>query len=133
MHDHHYLWPMFWGLFALTIILTRRFTRHRERMRLLDLTQKFADKGVAPPDILNQTLTREDREHCTPQRDIRRGAVLIAVAAGMLVFGYVMSVDDARMGHGGGLNPLYGAAAIPGLIGLVFLLFGLFGRAKTPD
>jgi hypothetical protein len=131
MHDHHYLWPMFWGLFALIIVLTRRGTRHRERMRALEMTQRFIDKGVAPPEILTQALAPEPRRPWSPQRDIRTGAILIAVAAAMLVLGYVMTLDDIQTGHAAGVNPIYGAAAFPGLIGLVILAFGLAGRDKV--
>lgn len=130
MHDHHFLWPMFWGLFALTIILTRRFTRHRERMRALEMTQQFLEKGVTPPDVLTDALKCERRTPPTPANDIRTGAILIAVAGAMLIMGYVMSLDDIRMGHSAGFNPLYGAAAFPGLIGLVILAFGLTGHNK---
>ena len=79
-HEYHFLWPMFWGLFALAIILTRRFTRHRERMRALDVAQRFAEKGVAAPEVLNQALAPETRRPCSPRNDIRTGAVLLAVA-----------------------------------------------------
>lgn len=127
MHNHHYLWPMFWGLFALTIVLTRRFTRHRERMKALEMAERFAEKGVAPPELLAQALAPEPRLLSSPQSDIRRGAILIAVAAGLVIMGFIVSADDTgRIG----LHPLYGAAAFPGLIGLVLIAFGLFGRSK---
>ena len=43
----------------------------------------------------------------------------------------VVTVDDVRMGHEAGLTPIYGVAAFPGLIGLVMIGFGLFGRDKV--
>jgi hypothetical protein len=129
MHDHHpYLWPMFWGLFALVIVLTRRLTRHRERMRALELTQQFAERGVAPPEVLAQALAPEPRRACSPQRDVRTGAILIAVAVAMLVMGYVLSIDGGEARRA--FHPLYGAAAFPGFIGLVILAFGLAGRER---
>jgi hypothetical protein len=132
MHDEHrFLWPMFWGLFALAIILTRRFTRHRERMRALEMAERLAEKGVAPPEVVTQTLAPPLREPRVPAEDIRNGAILIAVAVGMIILGFVMDLDDTRMGHGGGLSPLFGAAAFPGLIGLVILAFGLANRNKV--
>ncbi len=131
MHNHHFLWPMFWGLFALTIILVRRVTRHRERMRALDMTQRLVEKGVTPPDILMQALQPEPRRPRTRANDLRLGSILLAVAAAMLVMGAVISTGDAGRFHGyGGLNPLLGAAAFPGLIGLVFLTFGLLDRSR---
>lgn len=132
MHEHHhYLWPMFWGVFALIIILARRFTRHRERMKALEVAQRFADKGVTPPEVLTQTLAPRPREPRAPADDIRNGAILIAVAAGMIILGYVMDFDDMSMGRAGGLHPLFGAAAFPGLIGLVILALGLANRNKV--
>ena len=129
-HEYHFLWPMFWGLFALAIVLTRRFTRHRERMRALDVAQQFAEKGVAAPDVLTQALAPEPRRPCSPRNDIRTGAILLAVAGALIVMGFVLSADDLGRFHGG-LHPLFGAAAFPGLIGLVLIGFGLTGRDKA--
>lgn len=131
MHNGHFWVPMFWGLFALAIILTRRFTRHRERMRALEVAERLAAQGVAAPEVVSKALEREPRPPRSPMNDIRVGAILIAVSLGMIVLGYVLSVDDIRSGHEPGLNALYGAAAFPGLIGLVLLGFGLSGRGKV--
>lgn len=129
-HEYHFLWPMFWGLFALAIILTNRFTRHRERMKALEMAERFAEKGVAPPEVLAQALSRDPRLPCTPRSDIRRGAILLAVAGGLIVMGLVLSADDFGRFHGG-FHPLFGAAAFPGLIGLVLIGFGLAGRDRV--
>jgi hypothetical protein len=129
MHYGHYWVPMFWGLFALAIILTRRYTRHRERMRALEVAERLAVQGVAAPEVVSKTLEREPRPPRSPMNDLRAGAILIAVSIGMLILGFILTAD----GHGGdsGFHPLYGVAAFPGLIGLVFLGFGLASRNKV--
>lgn len=129
MHNGHYWAPMFWGLFALAIVLTRRFTRHRERMRALEVAERLAAQGVAAPEVVSKTLECEVRPPPAPMNEVRTGAILIAVCIGMLILGFVLDAD----GHGGdsGFHPLYGAAAFPGLIGLVFVGFGLAGRNKV--
>lgn len=128
--EYHYLWPMFWGLFALAIVLARRFTRHRERMRALEVVQQFAEKGLAAPEVLNQALAPEPRRPCSPTNDIRTGAILLAVAGALIVMGFILSADDLGRFHGG-IHPLFGAAAFPGLIGLVLIGFGLTGRGRA--
>jgi hypothetical protein len=127
MHDYHFFFPMFWGLFALTIILARRFTRHRERMRALEVAAKFAEKGLPAPEAVTAALHREPSRPLTRRHQIMNGAVLIAVAVAMLIFGAIMQWDDAANGRAG-LHPLFGAAAFPGLIGVVVLIFGLVRR-----
>jgi hypothetical protein len=130
MHDHHFLWPMFWGLFALAIVLSRRYTRHRERMRALDIAQNLAEKGVVAPELVNQALQREPRRPCSPRDDIRFGAILLAVAIGLVFLGFMVSMDDLSQGRGSLFHPLYGVAAFPALIGLVIIGFGLSARNK---
>lgn len=126
MHEYRFLWPMFWGLFALAIILTRRFTCHRERMRALEMAERFAEKGIAAPEIVSRALERPDRSSANPEHFILGGMINIAVAAAMCIMAYVLASDDNRQG----IYPLFGAAAFPGLIGIVLLGFGLTKRGK---
>lgn len=129
-HEYHFLWPMFWGLFALAIILSHRFTRHRERMRALEIAQSLAEKGVATPELVTQALTREPHAPRTPVDDLRNGAILVAIGVGLAILGFFANMDDLSQGRGSLFHPLYGVATIPGLIGLVLIGFGLAARNK---
>lgn len=131
-HDFHFLWPMFWGLFALIIVLTRRFTRHRERMKALEMAERFAERGVAPPDVLTKALERNDDRWAKPAESyILGGMVNIAVAVAMIILGVVLSMGSTGRYHDfAAPHPLFGAAAFPALIGLVLLVFGLTNRKK---
>ncbi len=130
MQDHHYLFPMFWGLFALAIILARRFTRHKESMRALDIAQRLAEQGVATPDLIVQALQSPPRSPRSPADDIRHGAILLAIAGGLVSLGYFAAMDDLSQGRGSLFHPLYGVATIPGLVGLVLIGFGLTARNR---
>jgi hypothetical protein len=44
--------------------------------------------------------------------------------------GLILSANDLGRFHGG-IHPLFGAAAFPGLIGLVLIGFGLTGRGRA--
>ena len=132
MHDdHHFLWPMFWGLFALAIILTRRFTRHRERMRALEIAGRFAEKGLAAPDALGEALKRQDPAPARPDHFILGGAINIAIAGALVIMGVVRTMGSTgRYQDFAAPHPLFGAAAFPGLIGLVLLVYGLIISKK---
>jgi len=132
MHqEYRFLWPMFWGLFALAIILTRRFTRHRERMRALEVAQKLAEKGVAAPEALSQSLACRERVPPGPESFVLGGGINIAVAAAMVILGVVLSMGHEGRYHGfAAPHPLFGAAAFPALIGLVLLIYGLTVKKK---
>lgn len=125
MHDNDHwgiFFPMFWGLFALTIIIVKSVIRHRARMRAFDVTRQLAEKGIAVPAEVADALrppTRGERQ-CSPQRDLRLGVILLAVAASMVILGLVLQYNhmgpDAMRIH-----PVIGAAAFPALIGLAML------------
>ncbi len=130
-HEYHFLWPMFWGLFALAIILTRRFTCHRERMKALEVAERFAEKGLAAPEVLSQSLKRQEPVPARPDHFILAGAINIAVAGAMVIMGVVRTMaSTGRYQDFAAPHPLFGAAAFPGLIGLVLLVYGLTIRKR---
>lgn len=137
MHDHHdfnILYPMFWGLFALAIVLTRNFFRHRERMRALEVSNRLLEKGLTIPPEMADALKPPVRQPPSAARDLRTGAILLAVAFAMAIMGYMISKGDpAAPQHAMAFHPLYGAAFFPGLIGVVLLGFGLAGGRSRRD
>ena len=126
MHDHDHwgiFFPMFWGLFALTIIIVKSVLRHRARMRAFDVTRQLVEKGVSVPAEVAEALKPQIRggdRQCSPQRDLRGGVILLAIAAAMVVLGVVLQYN----GFGPEqmkIHPVIGAAAFPALIGLAML------------
>jgi hypothetical protein len=85
------------------------------------------EKGQTLPTELVTALQSDMSANAipTPERDLRRGIVLIAVALGFCLLGYglwfgLMSVDDTAAYITGGSTAGFGA--IPGLIGVAYLI-----------
>lgn len=59
------------------------------------------------------------RDKIGPNADLRKGILLIAVAAGFAILGY--SIGEAEA-----VGPMLGVASFPGLIGLCYVSFHFF-------
>jgi hypothetical protein len=116
--------PLFFFLFVAVVSLGPAWLRSKERMALMDTARKAVERGETVPPELIEAL-KPERPTPSPQRDLRTGAVLIAVAIAVAVMGVMVSLQDETV-----VYPLFGAAAFPGLIGVVYLLFGLLNRDK---
>jgi len=122
----------FWAFLA-AIIVGPMYLKSKERERMHETLRIAYEKGQpVPPEMIaalhsNQTL----RVESTPERDLRRAIVLIAVGLGLCALGYGMwyglsSVSDIAAYVTGG--SIAGAGAIPGLIGVAYLILYLTRR-----
>lgn len=112
--------------FVIVIVAIRRFFRWK-RQQLWHQTARIAlEKGqTLPLDAFSEgSCFGGGRDGYGPMGELRRGLVLIAVAGGL----YLGLNGDAR-----------NWAALPGLIGVAYLLFALFswmrpkGSTQTND
>lgn len=93
----------------------------QQRRRLWHETARLAlEKGQPLPPSIDAPAP-ENRRGYRPARDIRRGLVLMSVGVGLYFFLGHVAPDVATVG------------AIPGLIGVALLLFGLFSRFALPQ
>jgi hypothetical protein len=133
---------IFW-LFVLALVLGLaigpRYIRSRERRRLYDVMQTAYEKGQPVPPELIASLTADTPEPETRapassvDRDLRRAIVLMAVGLGLggLGFGMGFGLSFASGTAGaivGGI--IAGCGAIPGFIGLAYLILFLAGRGR---
>ena len=133
---------IFWG-FVLFLILGLaigpRYIRSRDRQRLYDLMRVAYEKGQAvPPEVL-AALQGEEVEPAAPRvggadRDLRRAIVLIAVGLGLagLGAGFDYGISFASSTGGaivGGI--IAGVGAIPGFIGVAYLILWLVSRGSS--
>lgn len=137
MHDfaNVVIAAMFW-IFVAAIVLVPIYFRHKDRERMHEMLRIAYDKGQPVPPELIEALQSSTRVRAmnTPERDLRRAVVLIAVGLGFALLGYglwygLMSVDDTAAYISGGSTA--GVGAIPGLIGVAYLILWLF-RRKDP-
>ena len=128
--------PFFFFSFLAAIILVPNYLRHRDRTQMQETLRVAMEKGQTLPADLVTALQNSISAKTIPTRegDLRRAVVLIAVALGMVGLGYglwygVGSVSD----EGGSVSgPIVaGVGAIPGLIGVAYLILWAT-KSKTP-
>jgi hypothetical protein len=126
---------VFWGVVA-AIIIAPIYFKHRDRQRLHDTLRIAFEKGQPlPPELITALQSNiAPRRPSTPESDLRRAVVLIAVGLGFCGLGYglwygLMSVNDIAAYVSGGATA--GVGAIPGLIGVAYLVLWAT-RRKTP-
>ena len=110
-----------------SLFIVPRFFRNREREKMQDTIRAAIDKGQQlPPDLIDAMTRDVRRAPSTPQRDIRLGIIWLAIATALGALGWVGGdyTDD----------PVQGAvalAAIPGVIGIAFILLSFFNKSKA--
>ena len=112
------------GSFASLFIVPRYF-KNREREKMQDTIRAAIDKGQTLPADLVEAMTRDVRPASSAQRDIRLGVIWLAIAIGLGALGWAAGdyTDD-------GVQATIGLAAIPGVIGLAFIVLSFFNKNK---
>lgn len=117
---------IFWVVIALIIIVPRYF-RTRERQEMQRTIRAAIERGQPLPSEMIDAMTRSARSERRPRNDLRSGVILISVGASLAAFGYILGLNpDAEEAR----YPMMAIGAIPGCIGIAFLLVGLFTREK---
>lgn len=137
MHDvvHIFTFGIFWA-FVAAVVLVPLYLRHKDRERMHETLRMAYEKGQpVPPELISALQSNvTPRAAYTPDRDLRRAVVLIAVGLGFVGLGYglwygLMSVSEIGAYVSGGSTAGFGA--IPGLIGVAYLVLWLT-RRNTP-
>lgn len=127
---------IFFGFLAV-IIIGPRYLRSRDRARLHETLRIAYEKGQPVPPELIEALINDGGAAArtapvsTPERDLRRGMVLVFVGLGCALAGYALYLgigvfsDDAAWITA---ESMAAAGAIPGFIGLAYLVLWLVKR-----
>jgi hypothetical protein len=112
------------------------YLRYQDRGRLHETLRIAFEKGQpVPPDLIKALQSGLPAPTAsTPDRDLRKALVLIAVGLGLAGLGYgmwygLMSVSQEGAYITGGA--IAGAGAIPGLIGVAYLVLWATRRNRT--
>src|SRR5437762_240379 len=123
---------IFWTFVGAVIIVPQYF-KYKDRQKMHETLRVAFEKGQpVPPEIIMALQSNVgDRLTPTAERDLRRAIVLIAVGLGLCGLAYglwygLMSVDPLPAYITGGV--IAGAGAIPGLIGIAYLILWLTKR-----
>ena len=120
---------MFVAAALAAVILMPVFWRAQERRRVIEAVQQMSQTSSPLTTDLVQTLmgpfgpARPSRE-----RDLRIGALMLATAIGIVLIGMAIyggafgAAENERQAVGAGIGSI---GAIPGCIGVAFILLGL--------
>jgi hypothetical protein len=118
-------------------IWIRSYFQEKERAQLHETLRVAYEKGQPPPPELIEKLTSASRFQVSSSgdSDLRRAVVLISVGLGLAVLGFGLGFG---IGHASPLagwivtGSIAGAGAIPGMIGIAYLLLWLAKRSSSP-
>jgi len=113
-------------LMVVAIVVIPAWLKSRERKEMQATLRTAIEKGQPlPPEIID-ALSRENiKPPATAARDLRIGVILLAVSIGIALFGYAVSFEEWEAFY-----PITGMAAIPGMIGLAFIILSFFNKNK---
>lgn len=103
----------------IAIVAILSFNKARNNAELQKTVRSAIERGETLPAEFLESLQRTVPRAKSPMNDIRAGLILMAVAAGIMVWNYL---DHNTIG-----GHLSGVAAIPGLIGVALLILGIIG------
>ncbi len=110
----------------IAIVCIPAWLKSRERREMQATLRSAIDKGqTLPPEVVD-LLSRENiKAPATASRDLRTGTILLAVSIGIAIMGYMIGFEDSDAFY-----PISGIAAIPGMIGLAFVILSFFNKNK---
>ena len=113
----------------LGLTLAPKWLRSQERLRAQELVRAAIERGQElPPELIN-ALTKDAKQAkvSSSVRDVRIGVILLSVATGLALLGVALrSVAEEPF------FSLVGSAAIPGAIGVAFIILSFFNPNKRP-
>jgi hypothetical protein len=120
--------PIAFFAMIAAIVIMPGWLRSREKERLHETLRMAYEKGQpVPPEMI--AALQMDKSPPAPDRDLRRGIILLCVAAAIGVFGVMVGYIPETEGHA--TWPMLGIAAFPGFIGLGYIAFWLARRRKS--
>lgn len=113
------------GMIA-AIVIVPAWLKSRERREMQATLRTAIDKGQPLPTDVVEALSRENiKPPATATRDLRVGVILLAISIGIALMGYLISFEEMDAFY-----PISGMAAIPGMIGLAFVVLSAFNKNK---
>jgi hypothetical protein len=128
---------VFFFIFLAAIIIGPRYLRSRDRDKLHETLRLAYEKGQpVPPELIdalvNEPKAQQQRELLpTPDRDFRRGLVLVFIGIGFAAAAYALYLGISVFSETGAWitgECVAAVGAIPGFIGVAYLLLWLAKR-----
>ena len=118
--------PIAFFIMIGAIVLVPAWLKSKERKEMQATLRASIEKGQAlPPEIVEALSKENNKPPATAARDLRVGVILLAVSLGIALFGYMVSFAEMDAFY-----PIAGSAAVPGMIGLAFIVLSFFNKNK---
>jgi hypothetical protein len=113
------------GAITAMVVLPGYF-KSKERREMQATLRAAIEKGQPVPPEMIDAMTRNVKVAPTALSDLRTGIIWVAVGVGVATFGYFVSYMDADA-----LYPMIGMGAIPGVVGLTYIVLSFFNPNKS--
>ncbi|MFN3816123.1 DUF6249 domain-containing protein [Brevundimonas sp.] len=118
------------GFFAMivAIVAIPSWLKSRDRRDMQGTLRTAIEKGQPLPAEVIEALGKDVAKKLpSAHRDMRIGVIWLAIAIGVTVFGWSVSFAD---GDSEVFYVMGGIAAVPGFIGLAFIVLSFFNKNK---
>ena len=117
-------------IMVIAIVVVPAILKSRERKEMQATLRTAIEKGQPLPPEVIEALSKENiKAPPTAARDMRLGVILVAVSIGIGLFAYAFNFVDG-FEEAKAVAPIMGIAAIPGMIGLAFIVLSFFNKNK---
>lgn len=122
--------PIAFFAMIAAIVIVPIFLKSKERKDMQATLRAAIDKGQPlPPEVIEALSKDNIKPPASAARDLRVGVILLAVSIGIGLFGYAFNfIGDADVHNA--VAPIVGMAAIPGMVGLAFIVLSIFNKNK---
>jgi len=117
-------------IMVIAIVVVPAMLKSRERKEMQATLRAAIEKGQPlPPEVIEALSKDNIKPPATASRDLRVGVILLAVSVGIALFGstfnFIGGYEETKA-----VAPIIGVAAIPGMIGLAFVILSFFNKNK---
>ncbi len=103
------------------IVVSAFYFSYKKRTVVYDAIKVAIEKtGSVDPALVEAII----RDNIGPYADLRKGVILIAIAASFITLGFVIPEEEA-------FRPMLGVASFPGLVGLAYVGFHFFAPREA--
>jgi hypothetical protein len=128
MQGFEILIPLAPFLMVVAIIAIPAWLKSRDRREMQQTLRTAIEKGQAlPPEVIDALSQDAAKTVPSAARDLRVGVIWLAVAIGIAAAGWGLSYAD---GDSEIFYVMGGLCAIPGFIGLAFIILSFFNKNK---
>ncbi|MFC0634513.1 DUF6249 domain-containing protein [Brevundimonas balnearis] len=106
----------------VAIVVGPSWLKSRERREIQQTVRVALEKGQPLPAEVIEALSKDIVKNLPSRsKDLRRGVLILSAAIGVALLGYAIGTRE-----GDAVYPMLGVAAIPGMIGLAFIVLSFF-------